>query len=164
MTDQYVQTVEVKTSAKMKACFIGGLLCLMSSLAFIIVAVLKNYWFFVGFGVLFVFGFILVQIFESAPSQFIYGLSQKRIVFSKRNNAHNAKRIVSVPFDKVKDFGKFCDLVAAEDITACENAGVVGVYAMTFLNDPGKIQRVLFSPDDYMLALLNENLKEEKGE
>ena len=163
MTEQYVQTVDVNTSAKTKAIFIGGIVALMASLAFLIVAVLKNHWFFVGFGVLFLLGFALVQVFESAPSQFIYGVSSKRIVFSKRNNAHNTKRIVSVPFDKIIDFAEFGDLVEAGDIIACENVGDAGVYAIAFCDEENKQKRILFNPDDYLTVFLNENLKEKKN-
>ena len=160
MTEQYVQTVDVLTSAKTKAYFIIGLVALMASLAFLIVAVLKNYWFFVGFGALFLLGFVLVQIFESAPSQFVYGATGKRIVFSKRNNAHNAKRIVSIPYDKIIDFDRFADIVCDGDVIACENTGAEGVYALKFVDEDGSDKRVLFSPDDYLLAFLQENLKE----
>ena len=162
MTEQYVQTVDVDTSLRTKLLFIVGLAVLLVSLVFIIVAVLVNYWFFVGFGSLFVLGFVLVQMFESAASQYIYGVSTKRIVIYKKNNAHNGKRIANVTFDNVKRFEEFCDIVEDKDIVACKNTSESGVYALVFNDEQEKtVKRILFSPDEYLIAFIKENLSKE---
>ena len=159
MTEYYVQTLDVETSAKDKAKLIGGALLMLFSLAFLIVAVLVNYWFFIGFGAFIVSGMILVQIYESLAAKFCYSTSEKRIVVSKKNNAGNGKRLASVEFASIKRIERFCDIVSKDDIVACDNTGDQDVYALVYQAD-GVNKRILFKPDDYLIALLKEIMPE----
>ena len=108
MTEQYTQTVEVRTQNSDKAKLIVGILCMMLSLVFLIVAILKNHLFFIGFGVFVVIGFLLVQLFESAPCEFIYSVSPKNLVISKKNNAHNTKRKACISLENIERIELFC--------------------------------------------------------
>lgn len=162
MTEQYTQTVEVRTQNSDKAKLIAGILCMMFSLVFLIVAILKNYLFFIGFGVFIVIGFALVQIFESAPSEFIYSISPKNLVISKKNNAHNTKRKACISLENVERIELFTDIVDSGDLVCCENSSEKSVYALIYSDfdkdfEVEKHKRLLFCPDEYMLALLKEN-------
>ena len=167
MTEQYTQTVEVKTSNADKAKLLAGIALLMLSLVFVILGIMKNRLYLIGFGVLFVLGMVLVQIFESSPSEFIYGISAKSLVIAKKNNAHNTKRIACIDLEKVVRIERFLDIVSKNDVIACENPSNLGVFAIVFLDcvkEDDEIKqikkRALLSPDDYMLALFAENFQD----
>ena len=162
MTEQYTQTVEVRTQNSDKAKLIVGILCMMLSLVFLIVAILKNHLFFIGFGVFVVIGFLLVQLFESAPCEFIYSVSPKNLVISKKNNAHNTKRKACISLDNIERIELFSDVVDAVDLVCCENSSEKSVYAVVYSEydmdfEVEKHKRLLFCPDEYMLALLKES-------
>ncbi len=164
MTEQYTQVVEVKTQNADKIKLILGILLCMLSLVFFVVAILKNRLFFIGFGVLLALGFVFIQLFESAPSVFIYSISPKSLVISKKNNAHNTKRVVCISLENIVRFEAFSDILDNKDIVACESVSNSGVYSIVYKDkmkdDFGEIEkysRLLFSPDDYLLALLQEN-------
>ncbi len=162
MTEQYTQTVEVKTQNSDKTKLIAGIASMMLSLVFLIVAILKNHLFFIGFGVLIVLGFVLVQIFESAPSEFIYSISPKSLVVSKKNNAHNTKRKACISLEKIESIELFSDIATSGDLVCCENSSDMAVYAVIYSEydkdfEVEKHKRLLFCPDEYMLALLKEN-------
>lgn len=166
MTEQYTQTVEVKTSNADKAKLFLGIALLMLSLVFMILGIMKNRLYFIGFGVLFVLGMLLVQIFESSPSEFIYGLSAKSLVIAKKNNAHNTKRIARIDLEKVVRIERFSDIVDKKDLIACSDVSDANVFAIIFVeeirqDDEQKqvTKRLLISPDDYLLALFAENFK-----
>ncbi len=159
MTEHYVQTQDVKQSAKDRAKLIGGILLMLASLAFLIVAVLVNYWYFVGFGALIIAGLVLVQFYESLAAKFFYATSEKRIVISKKNNAGNGKRLASVEYANVIRVERFSDIVTKDDLIACDNTGDRDVFALCYKeNEVNK--RILFKPDDYLIALLKEIMPE----
>lgn len=167
MTEQYTQTLEVPTSAQNKAKLIVGIALMMLSLVFLVIGILKIRWVLIAFGALLVIGFVLVQLFESAASEYIYNISPKSFVISKKNNAHNTKRIAQIDIEKIIRIERFLDIVAPKDIVACENSSDKNVYAVVFEQEIKyddqtvvKCRRALISPDDYMLALFEENLGE----
>ena len=139
----------------------------MLSLVFVILGIMNNRLYFIGFGVLFVLGMILVQIFESSPSEFIYGLSAKSLVIAKKNNAHNTKRIAHIHLDKIVRIERFTDLLERKDIIACANVSDADVYSVIYFDEVKEDdeikqikKRALISPDDYMVALFAENFKD----
>ncbi|MBO4380648.1 MAG: hypothetical protein J5815_00665 [Clostridia bacterium] len=167
MTEQYTQTLEVPTSTKDKAKLIVGIALMMLSLVFLVVGILKIRWLLICFGVLLVIGFVLVQFFESAASEYMYSISPKSFAISKKNNAHNTKRLVQIDIEKIVRIERFLDFIAPKDIIACENSGAKNVYAVVFEQEIKyddqtvvKCRRALISPDDYMLALFEDNLGE----
>ncbi|MBR4800061.1 MAG: hypothetical protein IK048_00055 [Clostridia bacterium] len=163
MTEQYTQIVEIPTTNRDKAKLIAGIAFVLASLAFLIVGILKSKFFLIGFGVLFMAGFVLIQAFESAASEYVYSISPKSFAVSKKNNAHNTKRIAILNLEKVIRVERFCDVVSKGDIIACENSGARDVFALVYEkerridDETTKYGRLLLTPDDYMLALFNEN-------
>ena len=171
MTEQYTQTVEVPTKNADKAKLIAGIALSMLSLIFLVLGVMNNRLFFIGFGVLLVLGFVMIQLFESAPSVYIYSVSPKSLVISKKNNAHSTKRVACISLGKVIHFEEFTDVADSKDIVACEDLSLSGVYSVVFKDtlkdDFGEVEkskRLLFSPDDYMLALLKAEFSKQGEE
>ena len=168
MTEQYTQTVEVPSTNSDKAKLIIGIAFMMASLAFLIVAILKNKWFYIGFGALLVIGFVAVQLFESAASEYFYSISEKSFAVSKKNNAHSTKRMVCIPLESIIRVENFCDVQTDDDIVACPKISGNGVFSVVFEQNSQKISRknnaiygrLLIEPDEYMLALFKEKLSD----
>ena len=160
MTEQYTQTIETAVSRSDKIKLISGIAIMMLSLIFLVVAVLKNHLFFIGFAILLAIGFVFVEMFESAPSGYTYSLSSKSIIISKTNNAHRTKRIAWIKIENIVRIEQFCDFKSKDDIVACEVIGDYEVYQIVFhdAENGAQYKRILFKPDGYMIAMLKELL------
>ncbi|MEG2688246.1 MAG: hypothetical protein RSA24_03675, partial [Clostridia bacterium] len=67
-------------------------------------------------------------------------------------------RIAEVAFKSAKSFKLFSEVANQNDILACENLQDAGMYIVEFESD-NKVSKLIFAPDDYMIALITDRLK-----
>lgn len=157
MIEQYVQKLEVSPSLRARKTLFAGVIAILLSLGFVLLAAFLNLLYLIGFFALFISGVLLTQLYFNCAKQFEYDFNAKRLVISKTNMLNKQSRILQISHADVTDYRIFCDTVSESDFTACSDTQDNGVYAISFkLN--GKASRLLFAPDDYLQLLLNRTL------
>jgi hypothetical protein len=158
MISNYRQVVSLKADNKKKALQIVGIVLQVLSLAFIVVGVIYDFYFYIGFLVMLGLGVLIQVIYFSFAREYEYVLTETDLVFVKKDMRLRSKELLRLNVSQIKQIEQFTqtkdekDLVVAEDISRPE------VMKLEYEKD-GLIGAVLFAPDDYMTALLNERLQ-----
>ncbi len=161
MTDHYVQTLSIDAPKKERIKHTAGTVLKLMALGLIVVALFASYYAFIAVAVLFVLGIALCQVYNNNAKEYEYDFNTLRIVISKTNMLGKRERKLEVVFDDVTNFCPFTDIISADDLIFCQSAGEKGVYALTFLFEQ-KERRLLFQPDTYFVALIEETLTTKK--
>ncbi len=156
MTEQYTQTVDVDIPRFVKRYQFCGILFILFSLGFVMVAIFLSWYALIGFALFFAIGAVNLHIYNSAAKEYIYEVSTERLVIAKKDVLNKTKRIANILFKDVNGFSSLEDMYCEDtDILACSDPYSEGVYALSFCIDN---KRLLFAPDEYMTELIKQNL------
>lgn len=156
MTDQYSQEIDVVVDPSDKKKQYIGIFATLFSLGFVVLAFFISYYFFIGFGIMFIFGIFYIQLYNFVIKQFTYDYNSQRLVIVKKDVVNRQKRMLCVLLDDVKSFEIMDGLFTEEDVIACSKSSE-NVYQLIY-SENETTKRLLFSPDDYLVALLHERL------
>ncbi len=159
MCEQYNQTVEITPDNGSKTKQILSVSAILLSLGFVMLSVFVSWFFMFGFGAFFIIGMIYLQLYNSLAKEYTYSFSYERLVIAKKNVVNRQSRILCVLFEDVVSFDLMQGMCDDSDIVACQTANEAGVRELLYRED-GKIRRLIFEPDDYMVALIREKLEE----
>lgn len=163
MTDIYEQSVELELPKTARTKQIVGVLLILFGAGFILLASLYSYYFFIPTGVFIIAGALVTRDFNRTVLKYTYSLNHERITFSTTNAIGKTERKLEILWKDVDEYGDFLDLIDYRDFVMCENPRDCGVKTLEFHLENGNLHRVLFTPDDYMKALLDENFYYVKG-
>lgn len=155
MTEQYTQTVEVSVPPRVKARQWIGIFAVLFSLGFLMLTIFLKWYFVFGFLVIFAAGAVYLHLYNTAAKEYTYDFSTQRLVITKKDLLGKQSRILCLIYEDVQSFGIMEGIADDEDTAACNAVNEMGVYQMIYGED-GKIRRLLFEPDDYMIALLTQ--------
>lgn len=163
MTENYVQKVEIPLRKGARRDQILGIVFQLMGLGLIPVAIFFNYFVFIAVAVPIALGVWLTQRFYSTAREFEYAFTGKRLVISRTNIVGRGRRMLEIAFSDVKSFTRFYDTAIQGDFVAAEDLHSPDVKALVFAAGDGEY-RLLFTPDDYMTALISDRLRASDGE
>ena len=155
MTEQYSQTVELSVSSKTKAKQWIATFLVLFAMGFLMLTIFYKWYFVFAFIVIFIIGVLYIHFYNITAREYIYEFSPKRLTVAKKDLVGRTRRMISLLFEDVKSFSIMDGLSDESDIAACNATHDSGVYELIYLCD-NKSQRLLFAPDTYMIALINE--------
>lgn len=163
MVDNYSQSVEIEVSSRAKRLQMAGIALVLFSLGFVLVSVFYNWFFMFGFAVFCAAGIVCMHFYNKTAKEYIYEVNPNRLVIVKKDVMNKQTRVLSLLLKDVTDFcimNDICnDIDDGGDFLFCNKAYDMGVYQIVFKTDGGDSKRVLFVPDEYMIALIQENLQ-----
>ena len=115
----------------------------------------KNIWFLALSAALFVLGVTLRQIFLESVASYVYTLSEGEFSVSKITMLGAEKPLINGKLSDVSEFSENANFCKTDDVFTVK-ATDKSEFSQISLNLGGKIVRVLFSPDDYMTALIKK--------
>ncbi len=157
MTEQYTQTVEVTVSSKTKGMQWAGIVAVLLALGFLMLAIFLVWYFVFGMLALLAIGIVYIHFYNISAQEYAYDFSTVRLIVVKKDLMGKQKRILCLVYEDIIDFGIMEGLAEDEDIIACNAAHEAGVYQIVYRN-ADKTRRLLFAPDDYLLALLKQRI------
>ncbi len=163
MTENYVQKVEIPLRKGARRDQILGIVFQLMGLGLIPVAIFFDYLVFIAVAVPIALGVWLTQRFYSTAREFEYAFTGKRLVISRTNIVGRGRRMLEIAFSDVKSFTRFYDIAIQGDFVAAEDLHSPDVKALVFAAGDGEY-RLLFTPDDYMTALISDRLRASDGE
>lgn len=163
MTENYVQKVEIPLRKGARRDQILGIVFQLMGLGLIPVAIFFDYLVFIAVAVPIALGIWLTQRFYSTAREFEYAFTGKRLVISRTNIVGRGRRMLEIAFSDVKSFTRFYDIAMQGDFVAAEDLHSPDVKALVFAAGDGEY-RLLFTPDDYMTALISDRLRASDGE
>ncbi|MEE0841749.1 MAG: hypothetical protein U0M04_02465 [Christensenellales bacterium] len=163
MTENYVQKVEIPLRKGARRDQILGIVFQLMGLGLIPVAIFFDYLVFIAVAVPIALGIWLTQRFYSTAREFEYAFTGKRLVISRTNIVGRGRRMLEIAFSDVKSFTRFYDIAIQGDFVAAEDLHSPDVKALVFAAGDGEY-RLLFTPDDYMTALISDRLRASDGE
>ncbi len=86
-------------------------------------------------------------------------MSPGRLVVAKKDLMGKTVKKLSLMLVDVKSLELMQGIADDDDVIACDQTYDKGVYQLVYGED-GSVRRLLFAPDDYMLALLKEALRD----
>lgn len=158
MTDYYVQKVDIPLRKGARRDQILGIVLQLLGIGLIPVAIFYSYWVFVAVAVPILFGAWLTQKFYSTVKEYEYAFTGKRLVVSRTNIVGRGRRMLEIAFADVKAFTHFYDIVVEGDFVAAGDTHSPDTKVMVF-EAGGSEYRLLFTPDDYLTALLGDALR-----
>ncbi len=163
MTENYVQKVEIPLRKGARRDQILGIVFQLMGLGLIPVAIFFDYLVFIAVAVPIALGVWLTQRFYSTAREFEYAFTGKRLIISRTNIVGRGRRMLEIAFSDVKSFTRFYDIAIQGDFVAAEDLHSPDVKALVFAAGDGEY-RLLFTPDDYMTALISDRLRASDGE
>jgi len=157
MTEQYSQTVEVAVTSKTKAMQWIGIAAVLFSLGFLMLTIFLKWYFVFVFIVILAIGIVYLHFYNKTAKEFIYDYSPVRLVIAKKDLMGKTSRILSLLFDDAISCEIMDGAADDDDVMACGAVHERGIYQIVY-SEGEKTRRLLFAPDDYMLALLKEAL------
>ena len=115
----------------------------------------KNLWFLAGAAALFVSGVTLRQIFLESVASYVYTLSDGEFSVSKITMLGTEKLLINGKLSDVSEFSGSVNFCKTDDVFTVK-ATDKSEFSQISFNLDGKVVRVLFSPDDYMTALIKK--------
>lgn len=115
----------------------------------------KNLWFLAGAAALFVSGVTLRQIFLESVASYVYTLVGDEFSVSKITMLGVEKPLIKGKLSDVSEFSDSVNFCKTDDVFTVK-ATDKSEFSQILLNSDKKVVRVLFSPDDYMTALIKK--------
>ncbi len=157
MTEFYSQSVEVSVSSKTKSMQWIGISAILASLGFVMLAIFLSPYYSIGAVALFVIGALYLHFYNTTSKEFTYEFTPTRLVVVKKDLLGKQRRMLTLMLSDVTEFAIMEGLSEERDVAACGAAYEQGVYQIIY-KDGETLRRLLFLPDDYMIALLRESL------
>lgn len=159
---KYTQSVQKTISSRGKITLYAGVALEIASVALLIVGIFVNlYVLFAFIGVLAI-GALLCQIYYSLTIEYNYNFADDALIITKKDVRLRRTTLLTVKFDSVLKYEIFADCVNKEDKNYMAYNDDPLNKALTFKMADGTEVRMLFSPDDYLNALICEKLKIEE--
>lgn len=162
MVEQYSQTLEVEVGQKSKQKQWIGIALVLFSLGFLMLSIFYSWWFMFGFASIFVVGCIFIYSYNKTAKEYTYEFNPTRLTIACKDVVNRQKRILTLLLKDVQEFSVMSDIADDDDLACCNKAYDMGVWQIIFMLD-GKKRRLLFAPDEYMIALINEAIKQNSG-
>ncbi len=158
MVEQYSQTIDVDVTKKSKLMQLAGIALVLASLGFLMVSVFFSWWFMFAFAALFALGCGFIHIYNKVAKEYTYELNRTTLTIVAKDVVNRQKRILTLYVKDIKGFSLMTGMFdSRQDILCCSNCYDMGVFEICFDFD-GSNKRLLFAPDDYMVALINETI------
>lgn len=156
---KYTQSVKVKISTGGKIMLYAGVILQIASLALLIVGIFVNqYVLFAFIGVLGI-GVLLSQLYYAQTIEYNYHYADDRLIFTKKDVRLRAKALMTVKFDRILSYGEFTDFVQNTDKVYLADVASPDNKVLRFTLPDGSEHRIIFTPDDYLNALIREFVK-----
>lgn len=123
----------------------------------LILSFTKNLWFLAGAAALFVLGVTLRQIFLESVASYVYTLVGDEFSVSKITMLGTEKLLINGKLSDVSEFSESANFCKTDDVFTLKATDRSEFLQISF-NLGGKVVRVLFSPDDYMTALIKKQM------
>lgn len=160
MVEQYVQELDVQVSAKHKRMQWAGIFLVLFSLGFLMLAIFLSWFFLIGFALIFAVGIEFIHIYNNVKKEYVYEFNPKRLTIVGKDVVNRQKRLLTLLFKDVESFEIMQDEYDEKcDLLYCQNAYDKGVWQIVFTLD-GVKRRLLFAPDEYMVALIRETMQQ----
>ena len=121
----------------------------------LILSFTKNLWFLAGAAALFVSGVTLRQIFLESVASYVYTLVGDEFSVSKITMLGVEKPLMNGKLSDVSEFSGSANFCKTDGVFTAK-ATDKSEFSQISFNLGGKVVRVLFSPDDYMTALIKK--------
>lgn len=157
MIANYKQKLSMKISKKQRAIQITSIVVQVLSLGFIIVGFVVDYYYYIGFLLTYGLGVAIYQIYYSTTKEYEYVLTENQLVFYKNNIRMHAKLILGLNLSEIKSIKIFSDLVKEGELVLVDNVSRKDAKEIEYEKD-GKTNYIVFAPDEYMVALLEDRL------
>lgn len=159
MVEHYSQTLDVEVARKSKQKQLIGIIFVLFSLGFLMLSIFYSWWFMFAFACIFIVGCTFIYSYNKTAKEFTYEFNPTRITIASKDVVNRQRRILTLLIADVIDFSLLSNIVDDSDIVCCNKAYDMGVWQISFMLD-GKKRRLLFAPDEYMIALINEAIKQ----
>lgn len=123
----------------------------------LILSFTKNLWFLAGAAALFVSGVTLRQIFLESVASYVYTLVGDEFSVSKITMLGVEKPLIKGKLSDVSEFSGSANFCKTDGVFTAK-ATDKSEFSQISFNLGGKVVRVLFSPDDYMTALIKKQM------
>ena len=123
----------------------------------LILSFTKNLWFLAGAAALFVSGVTLRQIFLESVASYVYTLVGDEFSVSKITMLGTEKLLINGKLSDVSEFSGSANFCKTDGVFTAK-ATDKSEFSQISFNLDGKVVRVLFSPDDYMTALIKKQM------
>ena len=104
-------------------------------------------------------GVTYIHFYNVTAKEYTYELSPTRLVIVKKDLMGRQRRVLLLLLEDVQSIGLMDALADESDAVACNAVHDVGVYQALY-KENDRTRRLLFAPDDYMLALLKDRVGE----
>lgn len=158
MTDRYTQTIECTIKKDNIQKQILCIVCFLMGISLLAVAVVINLFVLIPAVVLLVGGGVFLHFYNNTPKAFTYDFSGQSLVIVKKDVINRTKRVLTLLFEDIISFEIVYDIKETDVLNACNDAGEIGVYQIIF-KECDKQNTLYFKPDEYMIALINERIK-----
>lgn len=159
MVEQYSQTLDVEVGQKSKQKQWIGIVLVLFSLGFLMLSIFYSWWFMFGFACIFIVGCIFIYSYNKTAKEYTYEFNPTRLTIASKDVVNRQRRILTLLIKDICDFSLMSDIVNEGDIVCCDKTYDMGVWQICFMLD-GKKRRLLFAPDEYMIALIKEAIKQ----
>lgn len=137
-----------------------GIALVLASLGFLMISVFFSWWFMFAFAILFALGCVLIHLYNKVAKEYTYELNRSSLCIVAKDVVNRQKRIMTLYLKDIRNFSVMtCMYDGKQDILCCNNCYDMGVWEIRFYFE-GADKRLLFAPDDYMIALINEAIAE----
>ncbi len=183
MTSRYNQEVEKKVTKMDKKMQIWGVVFVLLSFGFLVLSIFGNWLFLIPFLFFLATGIGCQQVYINTTTAYIYELSETHLIFAKKSIMNKTKTMAVIELEKIELLEVFSQNSSKNDIVATPSVQKYGVMAISaecdsiltsknkkqseinydFAVDLAKYEnetkrQILFSPDTYMIALLQQKL------
>lgn len=159
MVEQYSQTLDVEVESKSKQKQWIGIALVLFSLGFLMLSIFYSWWFMFAFAVVFAVGCAFIYLYNKTAKEYTYEFNPKRLTIASKDVVNRQKRVLTLLVKDICEFSIMNDMVDGKDFVCCGKTYEAGVWQISFLLD-GKMRRLLFAPDEYMVALIKEAINE----
>ncbi len=161
MTDNYSQAVDILIERGARRLQWIGIFAVLFSLGFVMISIFYNWLFMIAFALVLAIGIVCIYKYNRLAKEYIYEFSKTCLTFVKKDVVNRQSVVCRVAYTDVKAFEIMNEGYFENDNTRlyCSKAYDMGVYQLR-VDVEGKEMKILFAPDDYMIALINEAIKE----
>lgn len=153
----YKQTVTAKIGIKKRKFQIASIVLQILSVGFIVIGVLYNFYYYIGFLLTYALGLVLYQIHFMIAREYEYALSETQLVFLKKDMRLRSKIVLTLNLSEIKSINIFSDTLKEKEIVVVDDISRPDVKEIEFVKN-NETGFVLFAPDEFMTALLSDRL------
>ncbi|MDD4840002.1 MAG: hypothetical protein PHE93_04960 [Clostridia bacterium] len=157
----YKQILTLKIGKRQRALQIASIALQVLSLGFIVIGIMINFYYYIGFLLMYGVGILVYQLYYMTAREYEYALTENQLIFVKKDIRLHAKTILTINFSEIQSMKTFSDIVKSGEIVVLDDVGRADAKEISYQNGR-EIGYVLFAPDEYMVALIEDRLIENK--